>query len=103
MTTRLIGPTNPDHFTEQVLWTLRKGGRIAQGRTRLNPIGNGARELRIYVSDGPTVDVDNMLWSVTLRDLRAVDRLSQERKAAFLERGWIEGDGTDDCNGGKPG
>lgn len=100
MTTRLTGPTNPAHFTEHVLWTLRKGGRIAQARTRLIPIGNEP-DLCIYVSNGPTVGVDDMLWSVTLKDGRDVGALSEERKAAFLERGWIEVDGADDGNGGK--
>ena len=102
MTTRLTGPPNPEHFAEHVLWTLRKGRRIAEARTPLIPIGNGQLELRIYVSIGPAVDVGDLLWSVTLKDGRDVGALSEERKAAFLERGWIEVDRADDGNGGKP-
>ena len=102
MTTRFTGPTNPEHFSEHVLWTLRKGGRIAQARTRLIPIGNRQSELRIYVSNGPTVDIDDLWWSVRLKDGRDVGALSEERKAAFLERGWIEVDRADDGTGGKP-
>jgi hypothetical protein len=102
MTTRLTKPTNPEHSTEHVLWTLRKGRRLAQARTPLIPIGNGQLELRIYVGIGPTVDVDDLLWSVTLKDGRDLGALSEERKAAFLERGWIEVDWADDSNVGKP-
>ena len=103
MTIPLTGPTNPDQFTDQVLWTLRKGERVAQARTRLNPIGNSRPELRIYVSNGPTVNADDMLWSVTPLNERGVGRLSRERRAAFLERGWIELEGADDRDGREPG
>jgi hypothetical protein len=89
---RFTAPANPEHSPERVLWTLRKRGRIAEARTRIVPVRDGVPELRIYVSKGPTVQVTDLLWSCTLTAGRDVGALSEERRAAFKERGWIDVD-----------
>jgi len=88
MAVRLTSPPNPQHLPEHVLWTMRKGGRIAEARTRMVPIGDGLPELRVYMSNGPTVKVTDLLWSQTLKDGRDAGALAEERKSAFLSRGW---------------
>jgi hypothetical protein len=91
MMVRFTDPANPEHLYEHVLWTLRKSDRIVEARTRLVPFSDGLPELRIYVSNGPML-VTDLLWSCTLQDLQDVGSLSEERRAAFLDRGWIEVD-----------
>jgi hypothetical protein len=80
MTVRLTGPANPQHLPEHVLWTLRKGGRIAEARTRIVPVGEGLPELRIYYNG-------QFLRSEVVRDGRNVGDVAEGAKAAWLARG----------------
>lgn len=45
---------DPDALPEHHLWTLKKGARTAEARTRMVPIGLGRPELRFYVSSRET-------------------------------------------------
>lgn len=71
---------NPRAIPEYHLWRLKKGARVAEARTRMTPLGP---ELLIYVGG-------ELVWSQVLRDGRDVGALSDERRQAFLGRGWSE-------------
>jgi hypothetical protein len=72
---------DPRHLTEHHLWTLRKGERTAEARTRIVPIGDGRPELRIYCSRMSDPETLDLLWSQVLPG-RASGGRSSRGKAA---------------------
>jgi hypothetical protein len=75
-------PRDPRAIPEHTLWTLQKGDRRAEARTRMTP---GGPELRFYVTR--TDGTFDLLWSQIL-DGREVARLSEEKRAEFEALGW---------------
>jgi hypothetical protein len=71
----------PDHraIPEHPLWTLQKGKRTAEARTRMTPLGP---ELRIYYNG-------ELLRSEIPRDGREVGALAEEARQAWIARGWM--------------
>ena len=69
---------------EETQWTLRKDGRLAEGR-----ISSDGREFRIYTSKAGDDDL-NVMWSQPIKDARTGKSLSLAKKAEFLEAGWID-------------
>jgi hypothetical protein len=72
---------------EEVLWTLRKGDRVAEART--SP-GEGAPQLRIYTGSGPKRDTYGQVSVQMVRDPKALRELADEKKREFEAAGWGE-------------
>jgi hypothetical protein len=72
----------PTPIPERVLWTLRKGGRVAEARTRQHPLGP---ELVFYVDD-------QLLWSQVFKQGTgvALGEMSESKRREFEELGWTE-------------
>ena len=93
MTVRLVAKASPAKRPEHILWTFaqrqahRAGAHTDPGRK--GPAR--AADLRV---EPPTIDSADLLWSRTLEDGRDVGALADERKNAFLARGWVEADLT---------
>ena len=69
---------NPVALPEHFLWTLQKGARVVEARTRMTPIGP---ELRIYHNG-------ELLWSQVPRDGREVGELAEQERRDYEARGY---------------
>lgn len=70
---------------EEVLWTLRKGDRVAEART--SP-GEGAPQLRIYTGSGPKRETYAQVSVQMVRDPKALRELAEEKRREFEATGW---------------
>ncbi|MDP1570377.1 MAG: hypothetical protein Q8L86_10260 [Vicinamibacterales bacterium] len=81
-------PRDTRAIPEHVLWTLTKGGRTAEARTRMVPLGP---ELRVYVSHLETGALE-LLWSEVFRVQdgggAALRDLAEQTQRDFEARGW---------------
>lgn len=88
MTVRFSRPRDPRAIPEHVLWTLTKGMRTAEARTRMVP---GGPELRVYVSRLETGLLD-LHWSQVFRDQDgggvALGERAEQTRRDFEARGW---------------
>ena len=64
---------------ERLVWTLHKGGRCAEARTRITPLGP---ELRVYVAG-------DLRWWQVIRD-GSLTTQAEERRQAFIAKGWTD-------------
>lgn len=86
MTVGFAKPRDPEKIPEHVLWTLYKGDRIAQARTRMTPLGPELRFMLRRVGDD-----DDLLWSQVFKDGDGanVGELADQKRREFEDRGWL--------------
>lgn len=75
---------------EDVVWTLRKGPRTAEARTRAasSAGGSGQPELCIYTATHERATLD-LMWSQVMKDHRAARAMAEEKKKEFEAEGFV--------------
>ncbi len=86
-------PADPRAIPEHVLWTLTKGVRLAEARTRMVPLGP---ELRMYVTP-PNGGALELLWSIVFTPQQgggaALGSAAEDTRRDFEGTGWAAASG----------
>ena len=86
MMSRFTRPGDPRHVPEFTLWTMCKGSRIREARTRLLPIGDSIFEFGVY--EVQTDGTRDLQWSMAYLTSDKVNELAQRSEREHEADGW---------------